>query len=167
MEGGQGGGGADVAMRLSAPQSAEMVAQLTVEFQQAARPQRIILEHDQTQGQRQGHHLQSDAPDQRSQALHAPASPRGVGLGASAESLLYLIPPAVCATSVDADFVALSVSPPPPDDATGGLRTADYHLEPLLLPTTNVDYTAHVLSTFEAKVSSLPAVLVHAFGAFF
>ena len=35
----------------------------------------------------------------------------------------------------------------------GGMRTIDCRLEPLLLPTVNIDSTAHILSTYEQQAA--------------
>jgi hypothetical protein len=64
-------------------------------------------------------------------------------------SVVYLVPTKLCAEAVALDFLALCVSPP---EEGGGLRSIEGRLEPLLLPTNNVEHSAHVLSVFEKKV---------------
>lgn len=63
-------------------------------------------------------------------------------------SLLYLLPSIQCHESIFIDFISLCVTPPV---SNGGLRTIDYRLEPLLLPTNQVDNTSHLLNNYEKQ----------------
>jgi len=76
---------------------------------------------------------------------------QSLSLSSPPSSMLYLLPANICHDSVHIDFISLCITPPVNN---GGLRTVDYRLEPLLLPTNQIDNTSHILSTYETQSAS-------------
>lgn len=122
------------------PASDDQRRQLMSEFQKSRRPQKVNVQLKSA--------LDSSTAGGAGMTIIDGAGSTGSALKSA--SLVYLIPPRLCTDAVGLDFAALCVSPPVDG---GGLRSIDSRLEPLLVPTNNVEHSAHILSTFEKKVS--------------
>jgi hypothetical protein len=123
------------------PASEDLRRQLMQEFVKSKRPQKVALQLRDTSVSGANNSTTAAAAD-------------------AAGSMVYLVPTRLCAEAVALDFVSLCVSPPLEG---GGLRSIEHRLEPLLLPTNNAEHAAHILSTFEKKVTDLIADTLHYF----
>lgn len=122
------------------PASEEQRRQLMAEFIKSRRPQKVQI---QLSGGGGGGGAMGGS---LGTALDGVGSAPGALKSAS---MVYLIPSRLCTDAVGVDFAALCVSPPVDG---GGLRSIDGRLEPLLVPTNNLEHSSHILSTFEKKV---------------
>ena len=126
------------------PTSEEQRRQLMNEFRRARRPQRVVLMLKNNANNN------GNLSPQNIAALVAGSGGGAGGGGMKSASVVSLIPARLCVDAVALDFVSICASPPVEG---GGLRSIDARLEPLLLPTNGVEHSAHILSTFEKKVT--------------